>query len=71
MLVPGSVRFKLFLHGPKFKGILATPPKLPPQEQGVNKALLKETWWLMTPYQTLVVGRGSFGGVARIPLRNS
>ena len=34
----------------------------------VYKALSKETWWLVTPYQTLVVGRGSFGGVARIPL---
>ena len=34
----------------------------------VYKALSKETWWLITPYQTLVLGRGSFGGVARIHL---
>ena len=33
-------------------GILATPA----QESGVNKALFKETWWLINTDRTLVVG---------------
>ena len=42
-------------------GMLATPA----QESEVNKALLKETWWLINPDRTLVVGTQSgyfFGG---------